>query len=87
MAVTVNGVLGEVRWSYQLAGTLRGWTVTQDAGVWSLTGTLAQTNAFRLSQQPLAFVAPLVKGVWKWPIQTLQIADGTLTACLGPPEH
>jgi hypothetical protein len=86
MAVTVNGQVGELRWSYQLAGTLHGWTVTQEGSAWALTGSIGSTNTFRLSQQPLVFVVPRATGAWRWPIQTLQIADGTLTACLGPPE-
>lgn len=84
MAMTVRGRLGEVKWGYALAAAVHDWSVIQDAGVWTLTGRLVAPDAFRLSQQPLAFAARHADGVWRWSIETLQITGGTLTARLGP---
>jgi hypothetical protein len=44
-------------------------------------------DAFKVSQRPLTFVVRRPKGVtWRWPVQTLQIDSGSLTASLGPQE-
>jgi hypothetical protein len=87
MALTVTGVVGEVRWGYFPAGHVLNWTVTINEGVSSLTGTLTQYDALRLSQQPLVFVAPHVKGAYRWPITSLQMTGAWCMATLGPMER
>lgn len=84
--VTVSGVQGSLKWSYHEAGTLGAWTVTTAAGVRTLSATLVSSDAFRVSQRPLRFVASHANGAWVWPIQELQISGAQLTAVLGPPE-
>jgi hypothetical protein len=42
-------------------------------------------DAFKMSQQPLMFVAPTERGEWRWPILSVTVTDGALTASLGPP--
>lgn len=84
--VTVSGIEGSLRWGYHPAGALRDWTVTRTDDTWALTATVVQTDAFRVAQRPLAFVAPHANGAWRWPIQALQISGASLTATLGPPE-
>lgn len=73
-----------VRWGYHIAATLRAWTVSRDeAGNLTLSGSLATIDTYRASQRPLVFTA---KGL-RWPIvNELQVADGTLSAFLGPKE-
>lgn len=83
---TVTVAEGRLRWGYHLAGTVRGGTVTCTDGAWSLVGTVAETDAYRLAQRPLSFVVMVKSGAWTWPIEALQIANGTLTARLGSPE-
>lgn len=87
MAVTVRGVDASLRWGYQSAAILRAWTVTKDDhGVWSLAASVVSTDAYRVAQRPLVFVAPHATGAWRWPIETLQIAGASLSATLGPKE-
>lgn len=83
---SITGVVGQIKWHYYVAAAINGYTVTRNEGVWSLRGTVVLSDAFKLSQRPLTFVAPHERGEWRWPIETLQIADGALTARLGPPE-
>ena len=84
MAVTLRGVSGELRYVYQLAGTVTEWTITQESGVWSLAGTIDTLDTFRASQRPLTFVIPHARGQWLWPITSLQISGASLSAVLGP---
>ncbi len=86
-SVTLEGMSASIRWGYHLAGELGPFTVTRDAdGAWSVSGTVLKSDAYRVSQCPLVFVAPHQDGSWRWPITSLQIVDGTLTASLSPPE-
>lgn len=74
-------------WSYYNAAALNGYTVTRsETGAWSLRATVVASDAFKMSQSPLVFVAPHEQGEWRWPIQECQISQGVLTAQLGPPE-
>lgn len=84
--MTVTGVEGSLRYGYHTAGTLGAWTVTRADSVWTLSASLVKTDAFRVSQRPLVFVAPHAHGAWRWPIQSLQITGASLTAVLSPPE-
>lgn len=83
---TVTVAEAEVRWSWHTAACLRNCTVTRTDGVWSLSGSIVTCNARRLSQQPLTFVVPVQGGTWRWPVESLQIADAVLMARLGPKE-
>lgn len=86
MITTVSGVQGLLRHGYHIAGTLGAWTVTRHDGVWSLSASIVQTDAFRISQRPLAFVAQHQHGIWRWPITSLQVTGASLSAVLGPKE-
>jgi len=87
MGVTVTGQTARVAWGYLTAATVRAWTVTKaEDGSWSLAATIDDTDTFRVTQRPLVFKASHARGTWRWPVATLQITDGTLTASLGPPE-
>lgn len=86
--MTITGVTASLKWGYYLAGTLGAWTVTKtDAGTWTLAATVVSTDAGRIAQRPLTFVAPHQGGAWRWPVTELAIADGALTATLGPPQE
>ena len=89
MPLTIRGdTFGSIKWSYQLAATIRPWTLTkEDDGRYTLSGTVVESNAVRLSQQPLTFVAPVKGAAWRFPvIGELQISGVLLNAILGPRE-
>jgi len=83
----IRGVVGQVKWAYYVAAAINGYTVTRSKdGVWKLSATVVNADAFKMAQRPLLFVAPHEKGQWVWPIHEMQLTDGALTARLGPPE-
>lgn len=82
------GVNGEVRRSYYVAAEIHGYTVTREGRTdrYQLTATVVRSNPAHLAQGPLQFVAILERAEWTWPILDHEMANGTLTARLGPPE-
>lgn len=84
---SITGVVGQIKWAYYVAADIHGYTITRSEARWSLSGFVGVSDAFKLSQRPLTFVAPTAKGDWRWPIETIEIADGRLIASLGPPEE
>ncbi len=92
MPMTVRGLTGSLHWGYLQAAGLGAYTITKDEhGVWRLTATVETQNDVyvqsALAAGRLLMVAPHDHGAWRWPILTLQIADASLTATLGPPER
>lgn len=89
MPGAITGVVGQIKWHYYVAAAIHGYHVTRsDVGQWSLTATVVLSDAYKMAQQPLIFVAPTAQGEWRWPIlERPHIADGALTARLGPPEE
>ena len=85
--VTFRGVEAVLRHGYYRAGTLGAWTVARGEHGWLLTAAVVTTDAFRVSQRPLAFEVRHATGVWRWPVESLQITDASLTAVLGPKER
>lgn len=85
----LTGVVGYLKWHYYTAAQIEGYTVTRNrAGtVWSLTATVVLSDAFKMRQTPLTFIAKHAKGEWRWPIVSLHLDADThrLTAALGPP--
>jgi hypothetical protein len=89
-AFTVRGAVAYVEWGYHRAATVADWTLTRmEAGSgWTLAGTVRETDALRLAQRPLVFVAPHARGRWRWPIvDALEIRGASCTATLGPKER
>jgi hypothetical protein len=82
-----RGAAGVVRWSYHTAASLGPWTMALGPEGITLTASVLSSDAFKVSQQPLTFMVVRPNGVtWRWPIQSLQIDSGSLTASLGPQE-
>jgi len=82
-----RGAEGELRWGYHSAATLKDWELTpKDASSFTVTARIVSSDAFRVSQRPIAFTVPRQAGAWKWPVQELQVVGETLTALLGPQE-
>ncbi len=84
MDITISGPEGVLRWGWHQAARLRSWTMTRnEAGQWTVTGTLAEVNDYAVSQRPLTFVTP--KGL-VWQITELQLRGASCVAVLGPQE-
>jgi hypothetical protein len=83
---SITGVVGQIKWSYYVAAAINGYTVERIADQWKLRATVVLSDAFKLSQRPLMFVAPFQQGEWRFPIVSCDVHDGQLTATLGPPE-
>jgi hypothetical protein len=85
--VTVHGTAGEVRWGYYPAATVGAWTITAGSKGGTLTAAVTSSDLYRLRQPALRFTITRQDGrSWSWPITELAVADGTLTASLGPQE-
>jgi hypothetical protein len=85
---SINGVKAVVRWGYYNAAAIQGYTVTRKGQEWSVRAAVVISDAFKLSQRPLMFVAPYDKGSWRWPIlEITRFEQGSLSARLGPPEE
>lgn len=84
----IRGVVGHIKWAYYVAAALHGYTVqrNKDTGAWSLRGTVVVSDAFKLRQRPLEFVAPLEKGEWRWIVESHSIQQGTISAILSLPQ-
>lgn len=82
--MVITGAAARLDWGYYPAAVLGAWTATKDAaGVVTVTATIVSSDTFRLSQQPLVFVAPTG---WRWAVSELQITGVALSARLGPLE-
>lgn len=83
----ITGVVGHVKWHYYTAAAVNGYTVSRTKrGEWSVTATVVLSDAFKMAQTPLTFVAKHAKGEWRFPILSLELRDHRLTAKLGPPQ-
>lgn len=79
----IRGPHAELCWAYYQAAVLGPWTITMHPSGCELTATVLTHDAFRTSQPSLTFrVARPHAAAWVWPVESLQIADGTLTARL-----
>jgi len=84
---TLRGAEAVITWGYHPAIRLGPWRVELDAQSLTLNGKVLTTDTFRASQQPLTFTVSRPQGLkWCWPVESLHIADGELTARLGPQE-
>jgi hypothetical protein len=84
--ITLSGPAAELRWGYHQAASLGPWTVKQTGGTIELKAQVVRADAFRASQHPLTFIVPRSPQPWTWPVRSLSIADGRLTATLDPQE-
>lgn len=95
----ITGVKGSIRWHYYCAAAIEGYAVApcnKQGTAWDLVATVVLSDAFKLAQRPLTFVAMhtkkgldgrcVVKTEWRWPIVSCSLVDHQLTARLGAPE-
>ena len=77
----------KIAFGYYAAACLKECTVTRTAGAWSLVASVVSVNELWLARQPLTFVVTHQHGSWTWPVVEMpQIAGGSLSVNLGPPE-
>lgn len=94
----ITGVVGSIRWQFYTAAGIHGYTVApanKTGTLWDLVATVVLSDAFKMAQTPLVFVAMhtkkgldgrcVVKTEWRWPILSCQLVDHQLSARLGPP--
>ena len=83
--MVLRGVTGRIEWCHTEAAVVDAYTVTRtrEDPVIRLTATLCRVDAFRLAQRPLWFIA----GQVAWPIERVDIINGSLTATLGYPDE
>lgn len=73
-----------LRYGYQVAAELTDWTIAKVPGSgWSLHATVKSKNVHRVSQRPLMLEVKHTHGVWRWPVESLQINGAQLGAALG----
>ena len=77
---------GRLLWVYQEAAAVERCALVYTPDGWTLSGVITRANRYRLSQRPLTFEVLTTDGVQRWPVVTLQDADGALAARLGPRE-
>jgi hypothetical protein len=82
--VLMAGAAGQIHWAYAVAAECEKFEVRQKGKALSLVARLASSDVFKLRQSPLAFVVKVGGGRWTWPITSLTISDGLLTAQLQP---
>ena len=85
--LTLHGGRASLLWGYRTAAELSTWRIKKDKGKWTLTGTLVRVDAFQARQTPLLFTAPRDKGMWCFPIESLDMGTNQLRAILGQPEQ
>ena len=92
--VTLRGLEGTIAWGYHTAAVVSSWTIERSAPglagtaptTWTLRATVARVDPFQLRQAPLKFTAPRRGGFFCWPIRSVTLGAGSLSAQLGPPE-
>ena len=85
----LSGVVGHIKWGHYTAAAINGYQVAPiDKGrtEWALVATVVVSDAFKMAQVPLVFVAKHAKGEWRFPIKRFTRSDFRLTATLGPPQ-
>jgi hypothetical protein len=86
-SITLRGESASLLWGYHTAAALTSWRISrpENATKWTLTATVANSDAFKARQRPLLFTAPHEKGRWCWEVQELHLGERQLTATLGQP--
>jgi len=87
-AVPLTGTNGAIKWHYYTAAAIATYAVryNPEARAWTLSGVVAGSDPFKLTQTPLEFVAPIKGGgALRWPIVRVTVKDGRVAAALGPP--
>lgn len=84
MKVLLNGSGGKVLWGYAVAAECDKFEVQQSGKKITLEARLGASDVFRLRQSSLIFEVRAGACRWTWPITTLAVTNGRLTATLQP---
>src|SRR5262245_19646948 len=84
----LTGVHGRIAWGYHTAETIQGYTVTatktEAVMAWRLSAVVVQADPYQLQQRPLEFLAGPSEA-WRWPVLSVTLSQGRLSATLGAP--
>jgi hypothetical protein len=81
--MTCGGPSADLFWSYLPAASLGAWTLTATPKGTEVTADVLKVDASRIDHGDLTFrVARGSAAPWIWPVESLQIANGVLTARL-----
>jgi len=100
----ITGVVASIKWgappAWYTAAGIHGYALAprNKAGTsWDLVATVVLSDAFKMAQAPLTFVAMrtkkgldgtcVVKAEWRFPIVSCALVDHQLSARLGAPEE
>lgn len=84
--MTINGQAGELRHGYYKAADLSRWSFTGDRAGGTVTATIRDLNAFRMTQTPLSVVVTVGREQCRWPILAMQCDGVAFTATVGAKE-
>lgn len=84
--IQVRGAHATVVWGYHVAMTVTGWSFTGSGTGGTVTATVANRNAFRMSQIPLMVEMRLDKTTVVWPVRSVYEDGSTVTIEVGPKE-
>lgn len=81
MALTLTGHDGAIVWGYHTAASVVSWSLSATGTTGTLTAKVSKADTFKLTQQDLKFRVRRQAGTsLEWPIDSLHVADGTVTA-------
>lgn len=80
----VRGATGEIRWAYLPAVVFGPWRLETEPGGASLQGQVVSRDAFREAQEPLTAVLHIGRQTLVYPVTSLHVDGGQLSAQLGP---
>jgi len=83
---TFKGARGAVKHVYRIAADVRAFVITFDKTTkrGTLGGAVVTSDPFLLLQRPLIFSVWSKVGTWRWPVETVTVANGQIRASLGP---
>lgn len=80
----IRGATGEVRWAYLAAAVFGPWRLETEPGGARLEGQLVSQDGYRLAQEPLTAVVHIGRQKLVYPVISLHVDGGQLSAQLGP---
>lgn len=82
--LNLQGVTGEIRWSYMTAAVFGPWRIEAGNDRLELTAHVVSSDDYRMGQSPLIAAVQIGRQRMTFPVISLQVVGGTLTAALGP---
>jgi len=84
--MTITGQAAAVKHGYYAAAELDRWSFTGDRTGGTVTGRVRVTDAFRMTQSPLAVVVTIGRDQCRWPILAMQCDGVAFSATVGAKE-